>query len=120
MLNIKEGLKLFRAHLMLSQRDLAVKLGINQRTYAKYETGDTEPSGNTFFELADLGLNIHWLVTGTGDMLLQAQSNSETMALRKEFESRIKWLENLVTSQQETIKNMSTTAQKKDSHKSAA
>jgi len=73
MAKVVERLKNFRAHLNMSQKGLSVNLGISQAAYARYELGQAEPSCDTFMLLAQMGLNIHWLVTGTGDMLLQTQ-----------------------------------------------
>jgi len=109
MAQIVERLKSFRAHLNLSQKGLSAKLGISQVSYAKYELGKTEPSCNSFRLLAGMGLNIHWLITGAGDMLLQTQggergcaenrpvkydsNNLETAIKIARFEGRIEELE---------------------------
>jgi len=94
MSQIAERLKIFRTHLGLSQKNLSPKLGISQQSYAKYELGITEPSCDTFGLLANMGLNIHWLITGIGDMLGQGRDDTRELSLKiARQESKIEELE---------------------------
>ena len=58
-----ERLKSFRGELGASQQDLADRLSLPQRTYAAYERGRLPPH-KVLTDLADLGLDLHWLIVG--------------------------------------------------------
>jgi phage repressor protein C with HTH and peptisase S24 domain len=53
-----------------SQRAFGERFGIAQQTYANYETGKVAVPDAFKQQLADMGVNIHWLVTGSGPMYL--------------------------------------------------
>lgn len=65
-----ERLKAFREYLGYSQKALAVRYGTNQRNLSKYETGMTSIPEDIEEKLVHDGLNLNWLITGTGSMLL--------------------------------------------------
>jgi hypothetical protein len=48
---------------------MAAAIDITHRTYQSYEQGRTEPKASALFELARLGCNLQWLLTGQGTML---------------------------------------------------
>ncbi|MCV0429120.1 MAG: helix-turn-helix domain-containing protein, partial [Roseibium sp.] len=51
--------------------DFARTIGLIPGTYANYERGDAEPNGSVLLELVRVhGLNLHWLFTGQGSMLI--------------------------------------------------
>lgn len=47
-------LKELRAKKNLYQKDIATMLGIDRTTYAKYETGDSEPNLETLLKLSEI------------------------------------------------------------------
>ena len=47
-----ENLKRLRTSCNLTQKEMADKLGMNQQTYANYETGRREPDFDTLKEIA--------------------------------------------------------------------
>ena len=51
---LPESLRRRRERLGISQRDLADRLGVDQSSVAKWETGDRKPSGPLLIELMDL------------------------------------------------------------------
>lgn len=63
-------IKLVREHFKLSQAKFAIQLGISQQTYANYESGKALVPDSIKQKLFVLGINLNWLVTGQGNMLL--------------------------------------------------
>ena len=57
----------------MSQADMAEKLLVSQPSYWKYEVGKNEPSAETMQRMHELDLNIDWLITGAGEMLVRDQ-----------------------------------------------
>ena len=49
-----KNLKEIRENKKLKQKEIAEKLGIDRSTYSKYETGDSEPSFDILFKIADI------------------------------------------------------------------
>ena len=47
------NLKKLRKELNLSQKDVAINIGITDKTYANYENGNTEPNIDTIIKLAE-------------------------------------------------------------------
>jgi transcriptional regulator with XRE-family HTH domain len=66
-----ERLKLYREWQKFSQKEFFERYGINQGTASKYETGLSAIPDELEAELAEGGLNLHWLATGRGDMVLK-------------------------------------------------
>lgn len=52
------------------------KFGIPLGTWRQYERGPSEPGSGALRGLADGGVNVHWLLTGEGEMLLINQNVS--------------------------------------------
>jgi len=67
-MGINDRLKLIRANEGLSQAKFAKMFNLPQTTYAQYELGGRAVPDELKVQLAKLGYNIHWLVTGEGDM----------------------------------------------------
>lgn len=69
-------LKEWRESTKLSQRAVAVALGISQSFIGNIEAGRSEPSRNLLLKLAEtFGLSADWLLHGQGDMLTSAPQN---------------------------------------------
>ena len=102
-----ERLKLLRLKLNLSQTEMGVKLGIPQTTYSNYEKGSREMPHHILNLLTQFGVNLNWLLTGEGEMLLTAAEpqqqaeqviSHETMQkitglLEEEFQKRLNELQ---------------------------
>lgn len=52
MLDVSQGLRLFRERNNKSREDLAIYLGIQAKAYARYETGEREPSIDKLYKLS--------------------------------------------------------------------
>lgn len=59
-----ERLKSERERLGFTQAQLAEFTGHSRKTQIRYETGERSPDGNYFAEIAKLGADINYLVTG--------------------------------------------------------
>lgn len=55
--------------LALKQDELAASIGVPLRTYSRYETGERPPKIDTLQGLGRLGIDLHWLITGKGQMV---------------------------------------------------
>lgn len=53
-----------RERLGFSVSELARRTGVSRVTQTAYEAGDSAPSAGYLEELAGLGADIHWLITG--------------------------------------------------------
>lgn len=65
---LAERLKRVREELEMSQKELAVKLGISFRAWQGYELGKNVPGSSVIEELVKLGFNANWILTGKGIM----------------------------------------------------
>lgn len=84
-MKISDRLRLVREHLGLTQPGAATKFGIPLGTYKQYEKGPSEPGAGALRGLADGGVNINWLLTGEGEMLLSDQSQNRETGTHNEF-----------------------------------
>ena len=53
-----------------NQTQFAEKLGITQASLSKYESGVVDIPDDVKVKIGDLGINLHWLLTGNGEMSL--------------------------------------------------
>jgi transcriptional regulator with XRE-family HTH domain len=67
---IKDRFLEIRSKLELSQADAASKFDIALGSWKKYEKGPSEPGSGALLGLAKGGININWLLTGIGPMLV--------------------------------------------------
>ncbi|WP_321300185.1 XRE family transcriptional regulator [uncultured Sphaerochaeta sp.] len=67
---ISGNLKSIRLSTGESQSVFAKKFGLSQAVYSQYETGKRSVPDDLKQQLANMGVNIHWLVTGNGAMYL--------------------------------------------------
>lgn len=86
-MNIAERLRLIRTKLNLTQREASTKFHMPLTSWKSYEKGPSEPGSGALTGLATGGVNIHWLLTGEGEMLLadmqtaQYQDNQSAASL---------------------------------------
>lgn len=79
-MGISERLKQIRLKTNLSQTAFAEILGLAQTTYGPYETGRRSVPDELKFELSQkYNINIHWLVTGEGNMFLTDSSSRSAL-----------------------------------------
>lgn len=63
-------LKALRQALDKTQAEMSAATGIPLPTWKKYEGSDREPGAEALVAMARIGVNLHWLLTGKGAMLL--------------------------------------------------
>ena len=68
-----------------SQSEFAKSFGISLRSYQYYESGDRALPIDLLRTLADMGINIHWFITGNGDMLIEGDDQAEGEKLKAEY-----------------------------------
>jgi len=74
---IGERLKKVRISLNKGNQDqFATELGINQATLSKYEKGTSETPDEIKIILGRYGINLHWLISGEGEMFLSSQEKA--------------------------------------------
>lgn len=74
---MNERIREVRLSIGGSQKAFGERFGIAQQTYANYETGKVAVPDSFKQQLADMGINIHWLVTGIGPMYLDSKQAVE-------------------------------------------
>ncbi len=85
---IGDRLKDIRLNIGVSQKAFAEKFGIPQQTYGKYETGVTSCPDSFKEQLSQMGINLHWLITGQGPMYLDDdQPQAVPIAVQKAIQS---------------------------------
>ena len=73
---IGNRIKEYRSNKKIKQKDLAKIIGIPSNTLSQYETGTIEMKASFLKDLAiKININIHWLVTGKGDMYINQEGN---------------------------------------------
>jgi transcriptional regulator with XRE-family HTH domain len=72
-----ERLHELRLKLNLTQPQIAEKFHISLPSWKSMEKGPSEPSAPALRCLYDGGVNIIWILTGDGEMLLADQANSQ-------------------------------------------
>lgn len=81
-LYIGDNLKHFREEKGLTQRDVAIKLGIAQNTVSSWETDRTEPNLTQLAQLADLyGITREELVEPVNDDKLHLSSIERSLVI---------------------------------------
>lgn len=64
----------------MSASEFGTATGIPVSTLKKYESNHSTPGGEAIQSIAGVGINVHWLVTGEGPMLLADLQPSEPTA----------------------------------------
>ncbi|OIQ87037.1 helix-turn-helix protein [mine drainage metagenome] len=57
-----------RANMGLTQSEMCARMGIPLRTYTRYASGERPPSVEALEALARMDIDLHWLITGQGNM----------------------------------------------------
>lgn len=84
--DIAERLRLWRkTALELTQKEFAEATGVHLSAIQKYENRNSEPSSESLLAIANTGVDLHWLLTGEGDMRalakrLESAANTECVA----------------------------------------
>ena len=67
--DIAERLRLWRkTALELTQKEFAEATGVHLSAIRKYENRNSVPSSESLLAIAGTGVDLHWLLTGEGDM----------------------------------------------------
>ncbi len=75
--SIAARLRLLRHRLGFARRsDMAAHLGLPSSTYSAYEGDNGPPKVEWLLELARRGVNLNWLLTGDGEMLLASHDQA--------------------------------------------
>jgi transcriptional regulator with XRE-family HTH domain len=99
-----ERLRLWRKGVLeMSQEQFAEATGVHLSAIRKYEKRHSVPSTESLLAIASTGVDIHWLLTGEGDMRAPATGpNSKTKtAADAELVSRLMAIETLISSIQD-------------------
>ncbi len=67
-MNLGQRLKLFVTHNWDKQSDFIFDHRVNPSSLQKYMKGDIAPSSQFLTLLSNIGCNLHWLLTGEGEM----------------------------------------------------
>lgn len=82
---IGKRLKQVRKYLKLTQVSLAEKMSITQGTYNRYENDNIEPNIQFLHNYCVyFNIDINWLITGQGNMLLNSVHQSSNNDLEKQ------------------------------------
>ena len=85
--SIAERLRYAREKMGIGQVDAASKFGIPVSSYRKYESGPSEPGSEAMAGITRAGINVHWLLTGEGEMLRSdAQPRSAPSVTSTDFD----------------------------------
>lgn len=91
-------LKLWRKHLGISGEELGKMVDIHVGMIRKYETNVAVPGGESLIALSKTGLNVQWLLLGTGEM-------SDTLESAKRETALLRLLDDLDSTKREALLN---------------
>lgn len=75
-LKIPDRLKEIRRKFGMTQDEFAELIGLKTKTYASYES-NTFPNNNALIAMANHGINLHWLISGQGEMMIDSAKYSK-------------------------------------------
>ena len=86
--DIAYRLRLWRKDVLkMTQERVAEATGVHLSAIRKYEGRHSVPSSESLFAIAVTGVDLHWLVTGEGDM--RAPANASDRALKTEADAKL-------------------------------
>jgi transcriptional regulator with XRE-family HTH domain len=100
-------LKKAREALGKTQQNMADELGITKSAYSYFETNEAASFTNNLLTLlARLGININWIITDSGEMLLTdtSEPTREEGDLAGELEERIRRIKIDVSDIEDTVR----------------
>lgn len=75
---LQTRLRIARKALNLNASEMASAVGLSTRsTWERYERGKHIPNADILSQIAKLGIDIHWLVTGAGEMMREQGAATE-------------------------------------------
>lgn len=89
--------KQLRTTLGHGQREMGRLVGVSQVAWQQYETAKSVPGGSILQSLAEHGVNVHWLLTGQGEVFLapNAHTSQPTGEVMRQLQ-RLQQLEGLI------------------------
>ena len=97
--DIADRLKLWRKSVMeMTQEQFAETTGVHLSAIRKYENRHSVPSSESLLSIASTGGDLHWLLTGKGDMRAPESSDDDEAKTEADAEmvSRLKAIEGLL------------------------
>ena len=87
-MSVQKGFREFRKSKNISRKALGEQLKVSDRTIENWEKGQTCPDADVLALLFEQypELNLHWLITGVGEMLLGDEKNEQIEAYQKEID----------------------------------
>lgn len=85
---IPHRVKQIRKRLNLSQKAFAKKVGVDQARVSQWETEKSLPHCKALMKMAHLGVNMNWLLTGEGEMMLEIQSSPKSKKIFSEEQKK--------------------------------
>jgi len=86
--DIADRLRLWRKDVLeMTQVRFAEATGVHLSAIRKYEGRHSVPSGESLLAIAGTGVDLHWLLTGKGDM--RAPSNTGDSATKTEADAEL-------------------------------
>jgi len=89
-----ERIKKLRKYLGLSQKDFGGKIGVGTSHVSQWERNLSMPSSKALIGMAHLGVNINWLLTGDGEMMMGVPSSPRSEGIFSE--EQIEQIEKLI------------------------
>jgi len=88
---LSERLKQAREFTGKGQKEMSRLAGVSYRVWQSYEAGKVTPGGKVFESLSNMGFNTNWLLTGEGEMRIDADGkqkkdsdkNTETVVISR-------------------------------------
>ena len=93
-MSFSERIKKLRKHLGLSQKDFGEKIGVGTSHISQWERELSMPSSKALIGMANLGVNINWLLIGDGEMIMERLFSQESEGLFSE--KQLKQIERLI------------------------
>lgn len=93
-MTFSERIKKLRKYLDLSQKDFGEKIGVGTSHVSQWERNLSMPSSKALIGMAHIGVNINWLLTGDGEMMIEDPSSLKSEGIFSE--KQMKQIEKLI------------------------